>query len=96
LSQCLTDCSKECLNGECHDDTGYCLNCEHGKYGSFCQYNCSNCKNEKCDLNRCVEGCKSGYFEYEISNDYFCQKCSTNCKQCDNRNVCRICNDGFF
>ncbi|XP_060582456.1 furin-like protease 2 isoform X1 [Ruditapes philippinarum] len=96
VSQCIQDCSKECLNGECHDDTGYCLHCEHGKYGRKCQHNCSLCKNDKCDLYRCVEGCKSGYFEYQTSNDYFCQKCSTYCKQCDNGTVCRICNDGFY
>ncbi|XP_060559986.1 proprotein convertase subtilisin/kexin type 5-like [Ruditapes philippinarum] len=96
LSQCFQDCSKECLNGECHDDTGYCLNCEHGKYGLTCQQNCSICQNDNCDLYRCVEGCKSGYFEYQTFNDIFCRKCPKDCKECENGNVCQICNDGFY
>ena len=96
LSLCNNDCDIQCLSRECHDDTGYCIKCEQGKYGRKCQYSCGLCKNGLCDLYKCTEGCKSGYFPYQTYNDYFCGICSENCAQCINGNICSMCNDGFY
>jgi hypothetical protein len=94
--RCSFNCHGNCLNTECQDDTGYCIQCKPGFYGFQCQHNCSLCENERCDLRICSSGCTTGYYEYKTGIDTMCQNCPTNCKHCKDGKTCYICNNGFY
>ncbi|XP_060553941.1 cell death abnormality protein 1-like [Ruditapes philippinarum] len=58
-ARCSFNCDGNFLNSECDDDTGYCTECKPGIYGYQCQFNCSFCVDERCDLRTCSNGCKA-------------------------------------
>ncbi|XP_060574207.1 proprotein convertase subtilisin/kexin type 5-like [Ruditapes philippinarum] len=94
-ARCSFNCDGNCLNNECQDDTGHCTQCKPGFYGYQCQYNCSLCENEHCDLRTCSSGCRAGYYEYKTVVETTCLRCPSNCKHCADGKTCYICNDGF-
>ncbi|XP_045183316.2 multiple epidermal growth factor-like domains protein 10 isoform X2 [Mercenaria mercenaria] len=62
---CENECSKNCLNGECHWKTGHCiLGCINGFHGKICDMPCSkNCVNNTCNRlgGDCSVGCQPGF-----------------------------------
>lgn len=92
---CSYTCSTKCFNRECQEDNGYCIGCINGTYGPYCQQDCTVCQNSMCDLRTCTYGCKPGYYETP-STGTVCYNCPSDCKSCNNSNVCNVCNDGFY
>lgn len=83
---CIYPCPKNCQNRRCDTNTGHCFSCiagyqgqkcnkdcDEGRYGMYCQYNCSrHCREEfHCyHINGlCLDGCAPGY------NGPFCNIC---------------------
>ncbi|XP_053395488.1 uncharacterized protein LOC123523304 [Mercenaria mercenaria] len=105
---CNTDCPKKNICLACSQDTGHCLKCTNGLYGSHnhCDKRCGHCKPDnqgvlKCDIDTgaCQNGCLNGY--YDTSCDKKCGHClqnETSVVKCDMQTgYCENgCVDGYF
>ena len=79
-------CQESCL--QCTGQWS-CSECVYGRYGSYCQGDCStDCKNGMCSNTQCSDGCIDGKF----LGDYgYCQNCYTLCSTCIDRDSCSSC-----
>ena len=82
------DADQKCEDGYYYkDNKGACVIC--------------GCKDGKCDSAKTTGECQadvsciSGYYIDE-ANGNKCDNCEANCKTCDDKNTCSICNDGFY
>lgn len=81
-SKVKTKCVKCLTNNSC-------LKCSENDLAK-----CEQCKKDKVLQNeQCKDNCDEGYFENENKK---CEKCSVNCKVCNNREKCLKCKDKFF
>lgn len=76
-STCSLECSANCLNHTCNNETGFCTyGCREGFYGEQCEIGCDNCT-AGCDImtGQCIGDCPASKF------GKFCHKtCSQDCK----------------
>ena len=89
-SQSCQQCPNGCMNCT---DTNHCDSCTKGKWGSYCQNNCSiTCYDRDCKKGsgRC----------YKCIDHFYGSKCSSECmdvcKTCLDGISCETCNDGLF
>lgn len=91
-TNCLNNClSQTCKDKYCERETGICTSCEHGKYGNYCDSNCSlNCMEELCNFyNGKCNSCRDSY-----SGDMCCLN-GSNCETCSSNTECNKCVTGF-
>ncbi|KAL4226628.1 hypothetical protein ACF0H5_014611 [Mactra antiquata] len=95
--ECSHTCSTNCANKQCDEKTGFCNQCESEKYGPKCEQDCNLCRDRKCDLRKCTNGCKDGYYQYNTNEGYsYCMGCSNNCIRCSNGSYCIQCEQGYY
>ncbi|XP_021354865.1 scavenger receptor class F member 1-like [Mizuhopecten yessoensis] len=92
---CNSSCLGNCYGGNCNSTTGSCFYCFPGKYGDYCNNDCSTkCKDSMCeDDGYCFE-CFPGKYGYYCNSD-----CSTNCKDsiCEkDTGYCSACDPGIY
>jgi len=75
-------CNESCKN--CNDDTRNCLECEIDYFPL------------EDDRSLCFKKCPVGYILNDLSENIFCKKCSSNCENCDLKNNCLLCTNGFL
>ncbi|XP_062609209.1 multiple epidermal growth factor-like domains protein 10 [Saccostrea cucullata] len=90
---CSMSCPASCLNNKCDQNTGECLSCSNGYYGSTCNKTC---------LGKCQSGCEklTGVCVNCIDNIYghFCNlTCPQNCagESCVRNGNCEQCKRGY-
>ncbi|KAL4226624.1 hypothetical protein ACF0H5_014607 [Mactra antiquata] len=95
---CSSSCSAYCSDSGCDDITGYCYDCKPGKYGRQCGQDCNLCRDGRCDLRQCTNGCKDGYYQKNTPSGYsYCYKCVyDNCITCSNGTYCTQCEPEYF
>ncbi|GFS24721.1 multiple epidermal growth factor domains protein 11 [Elysia marginata] len=86
---CHEQCSPAC-SGECHAESGACLQCSAGSYGSECEFKCpENCLHGNCfRKNGSCQACAPGYTGHHCNKtcphglygELCGLKCSTTCK----------------
>ena len=86
----------KCKDENCNQETGECIECEEGAFGSYCENACpNNCRNDICDKNgHCSQGCQQGFYGDTCNNT-----CPKKCEQsiCDRHGYCSEgCQEGFY
>ena len=93
-ANCSLQCSENCKNSYCLQESGICASCIQGKYGNFCKDDCFGDCGDSCaqDTGLCTS-CAEGKY------DLYCySSCPENCKSkiCDrNTGKCSPCRAGF-
>ena len=94
---CEFNCSSNCLNSLCQQDTGFCINCkDENTWGNLCTETCNNCEggcNQKDGT--CSKDCINKEL-YGPDCETPCNKGRDHCKKCNKDGNCFECDNNYW
>ena len=94
---CEFNCSSNCLNSLCQQDTGFCINCkDENTWGDLCTETCNNCEG---GCNRKDGACSKDCINKELYGpdcETPCNKGRDHCKKCNKDGNCFECDNNYW